>query len=70
MEAADLGASDGSVVIDQLWKRRLQKVIADEPIAVSLKEAVRSLPGVDHEAIIDEAIIDGHHRRPERGMGR
>ena len=59
MEAADLGASDGSVVIDQLWKRRLQKVIADEPIAVSLKEAVRSLPGVGYDDL--EAIVDGQN---------
>ena len=57
MEAADLGASDGSIVIDQLWKRRLQKVLDEEPIAASLKEAARTLPGVDQDDL--EAIIDG-----------
>ena len=57
MQAADMGASDGSTVIDQLWKRRLQKALDEEPIAASLKEAVESLPGIDHGDL--EAIIDG-----------
>ena len=58
MEAADIGASDGSIVIDQLWKRRLQEALDEEPIAASLKEAVESLPeAIDQDDL--EAIIDG-----------
>ena len=57
MEAADIGASDGSIVIDQLWKRRLQKALDEEPIAASLKEAVKSLPDIDQDDL--EAIIEG-----------
>ena len=54
-----MGASDGSTIIDQLWKRRLQKALDEEPIGVntSVKEAVKSLPGIDQEDL--EAIIDG-----------
>ena len=56
-QQGDLGASDGSVVIDQLWKRKLQKLLAETPIAASLIEAVRTLPGVDQDDLA--AIIEG-----------
>ena len=57
MDPCDVGAADGSVVVDQLWKRRLKQLIADTPLPASLHEAVHTLPDIDLEDM--EAIIDG-----------
>ena len=57
MLKADQGASDGSINIDPLWKRKLQKLLAETPIAASLLDAVRTLPDVDQDDL--EVIIDG-----------
>lgn len=57
MQPHDLGAADGSIAIDHLWKRKLLKLLNETPVAATLRDAVRSLPEVDQEDL--DAVIDG-----------
>ena len=61
MNRSDRGASDGSIGIDGVWKRKLTKVLAETPLAPTLLDAVRPLVGLldgtdleDLEAMIED----------------
>jgi len=57
MNASDLGASDGSIGIDHVWKRKLSKLLAEAPMPASLSQAVQTLVDVDLDDL--EAVIEG-----------
>ena len=50
------GSDAGTVVIDQVWRRKLQRLIADTPVAATLPDATSTLPDVDLDDL--EAVID------------
>ena len=57
MESADQGAADGTIGIDHVWKRKLERLLRDTPLPATLSESVQTLPGVDMDDL--QAVIEG-----------
>ena len=60
MDAANQGAADGSIGVDSLWKRKLNKLFAETPLAPHLLEAAAPLVDLLPEIDLDDlkAVID------------
>jgi len=63
MDGPEQGAADGTVGVDQLWRRKLSRLMAATPVPPTLLDAVRTLPDVEQDDL--QCVIEG--KREEWG---